>query len=188
MGEPITGRRFKDICVLGFTSEYKNIKMMMHQDPAFDIDHMQSTMRHLYLDDRSRNSDTRNAGRGVPMTTASTSSQYGKRGHYARNCWQRKDDNDSKSTGANNKQENKECSNGQAASNVGAEHKWCSVHKTTSHDDRECYKQGAPRPSQIGHAHTASAAQVSSTHPNDDEKLPSTSTMVSKTDSGLQGC
>ena len=56
MGEPITDRRFKDICVQGFTSEYKDIKMMMYRDPASDTDQMQSTMRHLYLDDLSRNS------------------------------------------------------------------------------------------------------------------------------------
>ena len=67
-------------------------------------------------------------------------------------------------------QDSKESSNGKAASNVGAEHKWCSVHKITSHDDTECYKQGAPRPPQGGRAHTTSAVQGASTRPNDDEK------------------
>ena len=123
MGEIISDRRFKDICVQGFTAEYKDIKMMMYRDPTFDIDQMQSTMRHLYLDDISRNSDTTIAGRGVAMTLASTCSQCGKQGYYARNCWKRNDDNDRKSTGAYNKQKNKESSKGKAASNVGAEHK-----------------------------------------------------------------
>ena len=104
------------------------------------------------------------------MTAASTCSHCGKQGHYARNCWKTKDDNDSKSTGAHNKQKNKESLNGKAASNVGAEHKWCSVHKTASHDDTECYKQGAPRPPQSGRAHTASAVQGASTRPNDVKK------------------
>lgn len=37
MGEPITDRRCKDICLQGYTSEYKNIKlMMMYRDPTFD--------------------------------------------------------------------------------------------------------------------------------------------------------
>ena len=74
MGETISDRRFKDICVQGFTSENKDIKMMMYQDPTFDIDQIQSTMRHLYLDDLSRCSDTKIAGRGVSMTAASTCS------------------------------------------------------------------------------------------------------------------
>ena len=170
MGEPITDRRSKDICAPGFTAEYKDIKIMVYRDPTFDINQMQSTMRHLYLDDLSRNSDITIAGRGVAMTTASTCSHCGEQGRYARNCWKRKDDNDSKSTGAYNKQKNKESSNGKAASNVGAEHKWCSVHKTTSHDNTECYKQRAPCPPQSGRAYTVSAAQGASTRPNEDEK------------------
>ena len=96
-----------------------------------------------------------------------------KQGHYAHNCWKRKDDNDNKSTGAHNKQKNKESSNGKAASNVGAEHKWCCVHKITSHDDTESYKHGAPRPPQSGRAHTASAVQVASTRPSNDDEKPS---------------
>ena len=54
MGEPISDRIFKDICVQGFTSEYKDIKMMIYRDPTFNIYQMQSTMRHLHLDDLSR--------------------------------------------------------------------------------------------------------------------------------------
>ena len=108
MGEMISDRRFKDICLQGFTSEYKDIKTMMYRNSTFDIDQIQSTMRHLYLDDLSRNSDTGIAGRGVAMTAASICSLCGKQAHYARNCWKRKDDNDSKSTGAYNKQKNKE--------------------------------------------------------------------------------
>ena len=47
MGEMISDRRFKDVCVQGFTAEYKDIKLMMYRDPTFDIDQMQSPMRHL---------------------------------------------------------------------------------------------------------------------------------------------
>ena len=100
MGETISDRRFKDICVQGFTSEYKDNKMMMYRDPTFDIDQMQSTMCHLYLDHLSRKSNTKIAGRDVAMTAASTCSDCGKQGHYARNCLKRKDGNASKSTGA----------------------------------------------------------------------------------------
>ena len=107
------------------------------------------------------------------MTATSTCSHCGKQGHFARNCWKRKDDNDSKSTNTHNKQKNNESSNGEAACNVGAEHKWCSVHKTTSHDDAECYKQGAPRPSQSGLADCASAVQGASTRPSNGDEKPS---------------
>ena len=47
------------------------------------------------------------------------------------------DDNNSKSTGSNDK----------AGSKDTAEQKWCSVLKTTTHNDVKCYAQGAPRPS-----------------------------------------
>ena len=50
---------------------------MVYRDLTFDIDQTQSTMRHLYLDDRSRNSDTKIVGRGVAMTAASTCSHCG---------------------------------------------------------------------------------------------------------------
>ena len=158
MGETISDGRFKYICVQELTAEYKNIKMMMYRNPRFNIDQIQSTMRHHYLDDLLRDRDTKIAGGGVAITAASTCSHCGMQGHYARNCWKRKDDNDSGSTGGHNKQ-NKESSNDKAASNVGAEHKWCSVHKTTSHDNTECYKQGASLPPQGGRVHAASAVQ-----------------------------
>ena len=67
-------------------AEYKDIEMVMYRDPTFDIDQIQSTMRHLYLDDLSCNSDTKIAGRGVAMTTASTCSHCGNQRHYVRNC------------------------------------------------------------------------------------------------------
>ena len=48
--------------------------MIVCRDPTFDIDQMQSTMHHLYLDDISRNSETNIAGRGAAMTAPSTCS------------------------------------------------------------------------------------------------------------------
>ena len=103
MGEPISNPRFKGIRVQVFTAEYKGIKMMMYRDPMFDIDQMQSTMRHLYLDDISRNSDTKIVGRGVAMSVASTCSRCGKQGHFALNCWKRQN-SDSQSTRYHDKQ------------------------------------------------------------------------------------
>ena len=59
-------------------------------------------------------------------------------------------------------------------SNDAAEKECCCVHKTTSHDDSECYAEGASRLSQNGNAHIASSgAALSASSPlaNDDETL-----------------
>ena len=40
MGENISDRYFKDICVTEFTDNYKDVKMMMYRDPSFDVDQM----------------------------------------------------------------------------------------------------------------------------------------------------
>ena len=154
MGEPISDRRFKDICVQGFAAEYNDIKLITYRDPTFDIDQMQTTMRYLYLDDLSRNDGAKVAiaGRGMAMI-AETSTCYncGKKGYYTRNCKH-------KCTGAHNKQKNKESSKMKAGSKDAAEQKWRCVHKTTSDDDAECYEQGAPRSSEKDNAYIASSA------------------------------
>ena len=107
------------------------------------------------------------------MIAASTCNHCGKQGHYARNCWKKKNGNDNKSTGSHDNQKIKESAMAKAASNVGAEYKWWSVHKTTSHDDQECYSQGAPRSPQSGRAHTASAVQGTNSRPSNDNEKPS---------------
>eukprot|EP00903_Cladosiphon_okamuranus_P011475 g10808.t1 len=43
MGEPISDRHFKDICVQGFSDEYKDVKLMVYRDPTFNVLDMQST-------------------------------------------------------------------------------------------------------------------------------------------------
>ena len=73
MGEHISDRYFKDICVTGFTDNYKDVKMMMYRDPSFDVDQMQTTMRHMFLDEQSRNGTKgRIAGRGSVMTAVTS--------------------------------------------------------------------------------------------------------------------
>ena len=70
MGEKVSDRWFKDICVTSFTDEYKDVKMMMYRDSSFDIDQIQTTMRCMFLDQQSRNGTKgRIAGRGTAMTT-----------------------------------------------------------------------------------------------------------------------
>ncbi|CAM9993197.1 unnamed protein product, partial [Sphacelaria rigidula] len=50
MGKTISDRRFKDICVQGFSDEYNDVKMMVFRDPTFDVLKMQSTLRYIFMD------------------------------------------------------------------------------------------------------------------------------------------
>ena len=80
----------------------------------------------------------------------STCHNCGEKGHYARSCKGRKESNsNSKSIGANDKQKNKEISKVKTGSkDETADQKLGSAHKTTSHDDAQCYTHGVPRPSE----------------------------------------
>ncbi|CAB1099343.1 unnamed protein product [Ectocarpus sp. CCAP 1310/34] len=70
MGETISDRRFKDICVQGFSEDYKDIKMMVFRDPSFDVQQMQATMRNIFLDEQMRKrTKGQIAGRGFAMAT-----------------------------------------------------------------------------------------------------------------------
>ena len=127
MGEKVSDRWFKDICVTGFTDAYKDVNIMMYRDSSFDIDQMQTTMRHMFLDQQSRNG-TKGciAGRGTAMMIKTSKDhdgycfKYKERRHTKRNCPQFKPR--IKPDGAA---------------------KWCSVHRTTSPSDEECYSQKA---------------------------------------------
>ena len=69
IGDPMTGRRFKDILVQGFTGEYDAVKLQM--DSSFGFDDILKTMRHLHFDAKSRSIKItgRIAGRGAVMST-----------------------------------------------------------------------------------------------------------------------
>ena len=130
MGEKVSDRWFKDICVTGFTDEYKNVKMMMYRDSSFDIDQMRTIMRHMFLDQQSRNEMKGPIAERRTAMTTKTSTDHNvycfkckERGHTKRNCPKFKPR--TKPDGAA---------------------KWCSVHRATSHSDEECYSQGATRP------------------------------------------
>ncbi|CBJ27636.1 hypothetical protein Esi_0079_0094 [Ectocarpus siliculosus] len=133
MGEKISDRYFKDMCVTGFTHEYKNVKMIMHRDPNFNVNHMQTTMHHMALDEQSRKGSKGGiAGRGFPMVTTASEQETcfgcGEKGHIRRNCLQRR--------GKGRQRKTKP---------AGAT-KWCCFHFTTKNSDEECYGQGAKRP------------------------------------------
>ncbi|CAN0415009.1 unnamed protein product, partial [Pylaiella littoralis] len=164
MGETVSDRWFKDICVTGFTDDHKDVKMLMYRDPTFDIDQMQSTMRHMFIDEQSRNgSKGRVAGRGIAMTVATSPDIIchicKERGHKKWRCPQLKDaEKDAK--------ESKEKSGGglgeREGKSGGCSRKWCSVHRTGTHNDDECYEQGGKRPGQALSACTQ-CAQCSGT-------------------------
>ncbi len=155
MGEPITDRKFKDIMVQGLTEEYKDIKLMMYRDPLFTIEQIQSTMRHLYLDNLSRRNtkESRIAGRGAAMIAEPTPDpdqvvchHCNKPGHYQKGC----------ALFIKNLKKNKKppFKRGKASPGGAAGKKWCSIHNSTTHNDAGCYQQGAPRP-QEGASHIA---------------------------------
>ena len=71
MGKPMTDRRFKDILVQGLTNENDAVKFQIYRDSSIDPDDIRKTMRHLYLDAKSRRSEARGSitGRGAAMST-----------------------------------------------------------------------------------------------------------------------
>ncbi|CAB1101901.1 unnamed protein product [Ectocarpus sp. CCAP 1310/34] len=99
----------EDICVTGFTNEYKDVKMTMYRDPDFNVDNMQTTMRHMFLDEQSRKGPkSRIAGGGFALTTTTsegpTCFDCGEKGHIRSSCPERKGKGTKKTkpAGANN--------------------------------------------------------------------------------------
>ncbi|CAB1106353.1 unnamed protein product [Ectocarpus sp. CCAP 1310/34] len=90
MGETISDRRFKDICVQGFSEDYKDIKMMVFRDPSFDVQQMQATMRNIFLDEQMRKrTKGQIAGRGFAMATKTSGPicfECHEPRHVRRNC------------------------------------------------------------------------------------------------------
>ena len=103
--------------------------MMMYRDPSFDVDQMQTTMRHMLLDEQSRNGTKgRIAGRGSVMTAVTSEQDI--------ICYWCKNRGHSK----------KDCPKFKSRTKPAGAAKWCSVHRTTTHRNEECYSQGATRP------------------------------------------
>ena len=93
--------------------------MMIYRNSSFDIDQMQTTMRHMFLGQQSRNGTKgRIAGRGTAMTTKTSTDhdvyclKCKERGHIKRNCPKFK-----------------------PRTQPDGAAKWCSVHRTTSHSE-----------------------------------------------------
>ena len=110
-------------------------------------------MRHLYLDDLSRNKGKGKliAGRGVPMSVESAPDptsiichNCGKEGHYKSGCAVPGKTYDKR----NNGQARKSRKSGGKARDTTK--KWRLLHRTTSHNDADCFTQGASRPKEVG--------------------------------------
>ncbi|CAB1105509.1 unnamed protein product [Ectocarpus sp. CCAP 1310/34] len=90
MGETISDRRFKDICVQGFSEDYKDIKMVVFRDPSFGVQQVQATMRNNFLDEQMRKrTKGQIAGRGFTMATKTSGPicfECNEPGHVRRNC------------------------------------------------------------------------------------------------------
>lgn len=92
--------------------------MIMYRDQSFNVNHTQTTMRHMFQDKQSRKGSKGGmAGRGFAMarTTSEQETCFGceEKGHTRRNCPER--------TGKGAQQKTKP---------AGAT-KWCSVHFAT---------------------------------------------------------
>lgn len=170
MGETVSDRWFKDICVTGFSDDYKDVKMMMYRDSTFDIDQMQSTMRNIFIDEQSRSGTKgRIAGRGVAMTTTTSSSAeivY----HLCKEPGHIK----------NKKVKESKRNSG------GGSGKWCSFHRSSTHSNDECYMQGAERPAKALSACTkCTHCNHSSTKERSSTQAAQPSTKDSSTQEGI---
>lgn len=137
MEEPITDRRFMDIILQGLTNEYRDVKLMTWKDPEFDLPKMQPVLRHLYLDEVSRKKNPFGRPNTAAVMTAASTPEHavvichrcGMAGHYKVGC------------AMPAKTGEKTSNSGKKHASGGGGKKWCSVHRSTTHSDEECYKQ-----------------------------------------------
>ena len=116
-------------------------------------------MRHLYLDDMSRNGGTNGKifGGGVAMEAETlTYRNCGIQGRYA-SCLNIKDKTHDviTLTEADDTQKNKTSSKGKTRSKGAIAQEWYKQNRITSPNDADCYAQGTLRPQQHGSVHMA---------------------------------
>lgn len=66
--DPISDRHFTDTVLQGLAEECRDIRIMVWNDPEFDLPQIQSVLRHLYLYGLSRSKPGTMAGRGKVVT------------------------------------------------------------------------------------------------------------------------
>ena len=170
--ESVTDRHFQDIIVQGLPKRYRDIKLTTYKDLEFDLPKIEATVRHFYLDDLSRNKDEGKliAEHGVVMSVESATDptsiichNCGKEGHYKSGYAVPGKTYDKR----NNDHAWKSRMSGEKTKDTTK--KGCSLHTTTSHNDADCFKQGAARPKEGG-MFSATALGARSLHSESDEK------------------
>lgn len=134
MGETISDERFQDIILQGLPDDYRFIQDTHHRDRTFGLEEMKTTMRNMFIDTLSRRvQNAKIGGREAAMHTTTRDENgvecYGchECGKFRRNCPNVKKNGQQK---------------GQSSSGKGGRgQRWCSLHKTRSHDDSECRAQ-----------------------------------------------
>ena len=141
MGEIVSDERFEDIILQAISNDYDYVRQTSFRVRDFGLKEIKTTMRNMYIDSLSRPSTKPIAGRGVAMQASNGDSNIKcfnckQIGHRRRDCPELLRDN--KQHHQHNKGPKKKHwkkGSGQPGP------KWCSLHKTTSHSDEECYKQ-----------------------------------------------
>lgn len=129
---------------------------MMYRDPTFDLAQIQTTMRLLYLDNLSRSNEIKGkvAGRGVTISVESViCDNCDKAEHISRNYLMSAKSNTAGYIKQNNSKKEIPGVKTGPGSGGATRQKWCSVHKSMTHNDADCYQQQRPRP-QKGSAFT----------------------------------
>jgi len=125
MGETISDEVYESLLIDALSKPFEFIKHRHFENPSLGIDSIKNTAINFYIDKHSRQGSSI-AGRGTAMTATSGEGKDScckACGHCQR-------------SGTQNKGKWKK-----GKKDKDSSQKWCSLHKTTSHSDSECFKQ-----------------------------------------------
>lgn len=140
LNEPVTEHRKMDVILNGLTSDYSLVKFQAMKDSELSLEDLMTMMRNLYVNGLTRPGYTNH--RGSAMYSDGTGMKIdksrvkchgcGKFGHFINDCHFR--------TAATGRGNPKKTNNTSSTKKTTARNRWCSFHKTTSHNDSHCYK------------------------------------------------
>ena len=162
LDEPITQHRKMDVILNGLTSDYNLVKFQAMKDSELSLDDLMLMMRNLYVNGLIRRPGYTNH-RGSAMFSDGSMTMdksrlkchgCGKFGHFKIDCR-------ANTAGRGRPSRKVDTSSTKKAT---ARNTWCSFHKSTSHNDSDCYKlkqldtmQPRAGNKSHGNAHTAMA-------------------------------